>query len=468
MLIRRRFLTRTLGGAGAFSAAMALPGCAEPAGAGSVMALRIDTASPGPVIAPAFLGFSYEKSAISKPLFAASNADLIRMFRALGRGVFRIGGNSVDKTSWEKDGPGGQAAFVARPDIDRLAGFIRATGWTIIYAVNMGSSSPEVAADEVAYAVRAFGPDLLGLEIGNEPDVYRHNGLRPASYTYAQFQGEWQEFASAIRARSPGVGLTGPASAFDIKGYTLPFAADHGAQIAQLTQHYYRADGKKASSTVDLLLTRDGRLPGMLADMARACASAGIKGGFRLAEANSYYNGGAPNVSNSFGGALWLLDYLAALAEGGAAGVNLHGGGNWTGYTPIADNGRVATEARPEYAAMLLFARLAGGRVLASSLPAAGMALTSLAVAQPGGEVMVLLVNRERGRAARISLPGRGCVLTRLVAPSPDTPSGVTLGGAPVTPDGRWSAPGEALQAGPGGLVVELPAASAALAVLRG
>lgn len=450
MLFRRRFVATSLGSAGALAAGVCLPGCAQPANPAE-FALSLDRTAPGPAIDPAFLGFSYEKSAISKPLFRAANAELVGMFRALGRGVLRIGGNSVDQTSWQADGRGGQAKFVARPDVDRLAGFVRATGWRIIYAVNMGTNTPQLAAEEAAYAAGAFGADLLGLEIGNEPDVYHSNGVRPRGYSYAQFQSEWQDFATAIRARSPGVVLTGPASAFDINGYTVPFAADHGADIQLLTQHYYRADGRKPTSTVDVLLTADPKLPGKLSDMAKACASHRIAGGFRLAEANSYYNGGAPNVSNSFGGALWLLDFLATLAKGGAAGVNLHGGGNWTGYTPIADNGQAVVEARPEYEAMRLFAPLLGGRIVRSDVQAGGLALTTLAVARPDGAVLVLMVNRERARDLRIALPGSRLELTRLTAPSPDSKLGVQLGEA-VTQGG----------------VVELPAASAAVAVMRG
>jgi len=43
-----------------------------------------------------FVGLGYEKSKLSQPLFTAGNANLISLFKLLGNGVLRIGGNSVD------------------------------------------------------------------------------------------------------------------------------------------------------------------------------------------------------------------------------------------------------------------------------------------------------------------------------------------------------------------------------------
>ena len=60
-------------------------------------------------------------------------------------------------------------------------------------------------------------------------------------------------------------------------------------------------------------------------------------------------------MSNSYASSLWVIDFLFNAALGGATGVNMHGGGNSPGYTPIADDSGAVIEARPEYYGLLLF-----------------------------------------------------------------------------------------------------------------
>ena len=118
-----------------------------------------------------FMGLSYEKIAMSYSYFHPSNRDLIALFRCLGNGVLRIGGGSVDHVLWMATGSGTHAQ-VTPANIEALAGFLRATGWMCLYGVNLATSTPALAAEEVAYAVATLGPSLLGIEIGNEPDGY--------------------------------------------------------------------------------------------------------------------------------------------------------------------------------------------------------------------------------------------------------------------------------------------------------
>ncbi|VEB40352.1 Uncharacterised protein [Chromobacterium violaceum] len=79
-----------------------------------------------------------------------------------------------------------------------------------------------------------------------------------------------------------------------------------------LTQHYYIANGQDPASTIGKMLQPDPKLAAMLQTVAQSAAGAGI--GFRIAECNSFYDGGAPGVSNSYASALWALDYLFTCA----------------------------------------------------------------------------------------------------------------------------------------------------------
>ena len=96
-----------------------------------------------------------------------------------------------------------------------------------------------------------------------------------------------------------------------------------------------------------LLLQPDTSLPGTVSNIVAAATAASLPLGFRTDECGSFYNGGAPNVSDAYGTALWTLDFMFTCALNGGQGVNFHGGGDGTGYTPIADNGTTVVQARP-------------------------------------------------------------------------------------------------------------------------
>jgi hypothetical protein len=131
------------------------------------------------VICPRFAGLSYDKLSMTLPRFTLENAELIGMFRTLGRSLLRIGGNSVDLMHWTPDGAGQTSGQIAPSDIDALAAFLDATGWTALYSVNLATSTPAAAAAEAAYAAKSLGSSLYGIEFGNEPNQYGAAGYFP-------------------------------------------------------------------------------------------------------------------------------------------------------------------------------------------------------------------------------------------------------------------------------------------------
>ena len=297
-----------------------------------VMGTLTVTAAASGVIPERFMGLSYEKFTLSYGYFHASNHNLIRLFRGLGAGVLRIGGGAVDRVQFLAQGNGTHQQ-VTPAQIKALAGFLEASGWSCIYGVNLATSTPALAAAEVTSVVSALGSSLLGIEIGNEPDEYGvKSQFFPPDWSFSDFLDRWIVFRSAIVEATPGVPMTGPATAAgnDIATWTLPFGqAVTAAEISLLTQHYYRASGAAASATAAFLISRDDRLSSQLIELNQGAQQLGIP--FRLSECNSFYGGGAPGVSNSYASALWVIDFLFAAANGGASGVNLHGGGNAPG-----------------------------------------------------------------------------------------------------------------------------------------
>jgi hypothetical protein len=427
------------GGSAPAMAAQATPGPSQPA---SITIARTSTSGAVPA---ALAGLSYEKSKLSSGFFNAGNSTLIGCFARLGSSILRIGGNSVDQTTWTPAGAGSTAGLVAPADIAGLAAFVQSAGWRVIYGINLGTNTPAAAAAEATVAAQALGANLYGFEIGNECDLYHGNGIRPITYTLADFEAEWSTYASAIRASVPNAPLTGPASAGSVGSWTVPFASAEASSIKLLTQHYYRANGQLPTSTIALLLGGDPNLAGELAQLRTAASGNGIAGGYRLAEANSFYNGGAPNVSDAYGTALWAIDFLLLNAQNGSAGVNFHGGGNGTGYTPIADAAGAVVAVRPVYYGMLFVAQIPAGAMYPVTVRTS-LLLSAYAIAGSGA-TYVAIVNKDATNtaAATIALgaPASQAVPLVLAGAGLNATTGTTLGGTAVANDGTWS-PGAA------------------------
>lgn len=379
-----------------------------PSGALTSATLAVSTSAQG-TLGASFLGLSYEKSALVETprLFSASNANLIALFQLLGPGVLRVGGNSVDRATWNPAGAGQIIGQIAPADVDALAAFVQATGWQILYGINLGGSgpnpytsgslvattSPALAAAEAAYAAKAFGSSLLGIEIGNECDLYGSSYYSGATWNLAIFEALWAEYRAAIVAQSPGIPVTGPAAASSESTWTVPFGQwATKNNLTLLTQHYYRGNGQSAISTAANLITPDTTLTSDLALLKSGASAVGIP--YRMAECNSYYNGGASGVSNAYASSLWVIDFLFDCALGGASGINFHGGGNGTGYTPIADANGTVVAARPEYYGILLVALAGQGTLCATNLNAGSLNVTAYTVKNASG-INLVIVNKD-------------------------------------------------------------------------
>ena len=447
---RREFLTTAgtlvtgslLGGCGSSgsSGASAIPLPAQPVPPGPVTTATVSiTGTQAGSIPARFVGLSYEKSKLSQPLFSASNADLIGLCQRIAPALLRIGGNSVDETIWTPNGAGQTAGQTAPSDVDALAAFLNSADWPVLYGVNLAQSTPSVAAAEVAYAAQSLGPNLFGIEIGNEPDLYAGKYF-PSSWDFSDYFALWQSFASAILAETPGVALTGPVVA-DNTSWFSSFAQAEGKDVLLLSAHYYRGNGQSPSSTIQELISYPNTaLESYLAALEPAAAAAGVP--FRLAETNSFYNGGAPNISDSYASALWVIDHLFTIALGGGVGANFHGGGDSTGYTPIADNVGVILEARPEYYGILLVALAGQGPILGTGITAGSLNSSAYTVQNSPRHLSVIIVNKDATQNLQFTATCPGTVQSAsmqvLTGPSLSATSGVTIQGAGINIDGSF------------------------------
>jgi hypothetical protein len=182
-------------------------------------------------------------------------------------------------------------------------------------------------------------------------------------------------------------------------------------------------------------------------------------------------------VSDTLGAALWGAGLMFRVAAAGAAGVNFHAGvhnlraGVDKAYTPIARSGGGRYRAAPLYYGMLMFAQAARGALVPVRVAPDDADLKVDAVRAPDGTLRVSVINTDVGRGARLAIdPGRNftaATLLRLAGPDEAATAGVTLGGAEVDEFGNWDPVEEDVPIVGRAIVVELPAASAAVVTMR-
>jgi hypothetical protein len=372
--------------------------------------LTIDGAKRQAQLPANYMGLSYESAQLANPeFFAASNKGLVTLFCELGvQGVLRLGGGTSEFTAFTKDAGTGAAPFdTVGPDTSKnvksdtpitlsslrnLRRFLDATGWRCLYGLNLGRGAVSRAAEEAAYVFEILGPQLIAFQLGNEPDAWR-NRYRPASWTYEDYRKEWVTAREAVVARVPQAKFAGPDVSNKV-AYVRGFADDakkFEPKVVMLTSHYYAMGPAGAKDvTLERLLAPDPKLERDLKIIMEVSRAARLP--YRMDEGNSCWNGGQDGISNTLASALWVVDVMLEFAQGGCAGMNLHGGGNGL-YTPIAGNIADGFERRPEFYGMLLVKEFVGASLIASTLVCSDPGVKAY-IANKNGQQMMLVVNK--------------------------------------------------------------------------
>lgn len=446
--------------------AIVAPCLAQPPG----HAIKIEiTATPLATISENFLGFGYETSAVAQPnFFSGTNSRMIKLYSNLGHhGLIRIGGNVSDHARFV---PGGVASvkterevtIINETNLKDLGDFARATGWQVMWGLNLGTGTREEAVEEAVAVDRALGSSLHSFEIGNEVDL-----MHKYSKDFDAYHAAYLDYKAAIRAKLPHARFSGPDVAGSLE-FVEKFVAAESADMALVTHHYYRGGARNPGSTIDRLLARDDAFDQRLQKLHDLCAPPHLD--YRINEVNSFSGGGKQGVSDTFASALWCLDYLFDLASHGCQGVNLETDINQLGFisfsSPIVHDPSSTCSARPEYYAMLAFAMAGHGELLKTIIDKNDINLTAYATRDEHGTIYLTVINKDLARDASIefSLP-RGFKAARsyrLSAPSVDAKSGISFGGSAVDEEGRWTfAPAEATALNEGTAHCPVPHASA-------
>lgn len=434
----------------------------------------------GPRMAEDFIGLSYEVEQLAEPeFFSAANSGLIEQFKAIGtRGVLRLGGNTSEFAYWKPtqravepahpatrvaEGEPAPHYYAVRPEAVRnLAEFLDATGWSCIYGINLGTNTPERAADEAEFVAGQLGTRLEYFQVGNEADLYDHHLRDPKSWSVKAYLAEWLALTRAISARVPGARFGMPDIATRMEWLTeiaeLWPLLRNPPLVTTVTHHYYFG-GPATNPEVNignLLKPAAMQRVQRMAEIATE-AAAKMRTKVRMTEGNTCYRGGKPGVSDVFASALWSADYALLLASRGYAGVNLHGGtgksvANSVGgalpgdamlrtlgksadeiaqhphpfYTPIGTLGAVY-KLEPVGYGLKFAAEWSGARLFdadwTEALTASGVNATAYAAELNGGARSVVILNKdtESDLTVRVQFGGTAkgrAVVERLQAPA--------------------------------------------------
>ncbi|KAI0920658.1 hypothetical protein AcV5_010341 [Taiwanofungus camphoratus] len=262
-------------------------------------------------------------------------------------------GKAIEKQKADNNNPTETPTLLYTPEVLYMLANVSAlvnTKWYLGVPLN-DSSNLRLAI--VEYGERILGANLLGLQVGNEPDLYSRHGHRQASYGPYDYFGEFGQVVAAVAADTDvrtDSNLLGPSVATgdwrpeDVwnTGFVLAYANN----LAALTVEHYPDDNcaalyagfgpaKDPQAEFPAYLTHAaGRgIIGPYLNSSSLALAAGKP--FVMFETNSASCGGFPGLSDSFGAALWALDYGLQMAASNFSHALLHVGGQDVYYNPF-------------------------------------------------------------------------------------------------------------------------------------
>ena len=400
-------------------------------------------------VSPDFIGLGYETSAVAQPnYFSGQNTKLIQLYHNLNpHGLIRIGGNISDQTKYLADSASiahteKEVTIINHKDLVNLQEFAHATGWKIMWGLNLGTGSKEEATQEAVAVANTLGNYLHSFQIGNEVDL-QSNYYRK----YNNFQSYFSDFIdykAAILSGLPNAVFSGPDVAGNINWFSE--FANKAKDIKLLTYHYYRTGAHSPKATIETLLRTDSTWSRKLKELEQISKSSKVP--YRINEVNSFSGGGKPGVSNTFASTLWCLDYMFQLASYGCNGVNMETDINQLGwishYSPIVHDKNGNVSVRPEYYGLLAFGMAGKGDLIKLNLDKDTINLSAYATVRKdkGKTIWITVINKDISRDAmvHVALPQTYSQADAfwLKAPNIGSEDHVTLAGTEVSEDGQW------------------------------
>ena len=340
------------------SASHAIPTSAPPA---APTPARVDVllndAYRSPPILPNFISFSLEtywvRCWIGSTTPRTPWVNLVRQLRTATDPeqypiTFRVGGNSGDTSLYNPQqtlpipqlpGPAWQYN-ITDIDLHVLRVAMQQTRSQLIIGLNMRQTTPynySLATTYVQALAEHTGLDLIyAFEVGNEPDFYSGSGIRPRTWTIADYANEVNQYAAAI-AEVLGNNATNvyyQAAAFATDAWTaqIPAVMANTSHVPYVSAsaHFYPTTSCNHNVVTALQLLSDDYAQReakfiVREKLVQQVGELGVP--LVIGEGNTASCFGAPNVSNSYASALWTVDTLFNMAAVGVAGWSFTVGG---------------------------------------------------------------------------------------------------------------------------------------------
>jgi len=322
-----------------------------------------------------FFGFSIEMSVSNQVL--GLNASFINVpflnFVSLiteraGEMIIRVGGNTQDYATLVDETPDGRmlGKVSTDPNNPTATPTLIFTNQLMYLMANISSlvnakwflgvpfnDTVDIHLQIVEAGEKIIGSNLLGFQVGNEPDLYVQHDHRPQGYDamsyYLEF-GQWRDAWNNDAQIPVKNNLIGPSLSLanwaleDV--WNTPFLTNYSDSLYALSVEKYPMDNCAAiypglgTPVVpqdvfgNYLSHNSGK--GIINQMLNSTTIAQqVQKPFIMFETNSASCGGFPGISNSFGIALWGLDYGLQMAYSNFTHALVHFGGQNVYYNPF-------------------------------------------------------------------------------------------------------------------------------------
>lgn len=321
-----------------------------------------------------FVGFSIEMSVVNQVLGKNSSVIQVPFLNLManlqqraGAIKIRVGGNTQETATLVESTPDGRILekdilgvsnptqtppLIFTPDVlymmRNISSFVNAR-WFLGIPFN---DTTNFRLDIVNRGQAILGDYLIGIQAGNEPDLYVRHGHRPPSYGPFDYVGEIYNLLSALAGPEHDINrqlLIGPNIATgdwtpeDV--WNTGFVDTFSQNLKYLAVENYPADNCFAQFGIGRPVDVQAEFPNYLSHNAgklvinkylNSTAYAQTKGKRMLMfETNTASCGGFPGISDAFGAGLWGLDYSLQMAYSNFSGALMHVGGQNVFYNPF-------------------------------------------------------------------------------------------------------------------------------------
>lgn len=322
-----------------------------------------------------FMGFSIEFSVVNQifgvnaTYLQVSFLNLMALLRKrAGEVHIRVGGNTQETAVLVDSLPGGvmvakkhgtTADVTATPTLLYTAEVLYTmanisalvnTKWFLGIPFN-DTNNLRLGIAEVGEAALSGPGYLLGFQVGNEPDLYAAHGVRPSTYSPSDYFGEFGVVVAAIN-NDGNIPVKNNLVAPSITGGWTPesvwntgLVQSYSSSLGALAVEHYPTDNCYATYGVgtpvipqDVFQNFLSHSSGIniIAPYLNSTSYAQANGlPFIMMETNSASCGGLPGISDTFGAALWALDYGLQMAYSNFTGAMMHVGGQDVYYNPF-------------------------------------------------------------------------------------------------------------------------------------